>query len=420
MHDSKVRSRLKAQLTKFCAELCGGFKKPLTKFVSEMLYGIQSSQDVKLSNIGRALGEDIPLIRTEKRLSRNLKHAQLEAELTKKLVEMASTRIEQDTVLALDLSDIRKEYAQKMEHLATVWDGSTGETHPGYWLVDVTAAKVHGSEIVPVCQKLFSTEAKEFRSENAEILSVVDAANRFLNGRGIWTMDRGCDRKKLLEPLLDKGLRFVIRAVGDRMVRDRRGRLRNVAEVAAGCRLRHQARVVKIDKGQEKTHELRYGTEPIRLVGRDESLWLVVIAGFGEQPIMLLANLKLRARDSESVWWAARIYWTRWKIEETFRFVKQSYNLEDIRVMKYRRLKNLVVLVTAAAFFAATYLGQQMKLRILAEKLLVISRRFFGVPPFRFYALADGIRRLLSGSAFQPTEKSPPDAQLELALIWQA
>jgi hypothetical protein len=34
--------------------------------------------------------------------------------------------------------------------------------------------------------------------------------------------------------------------------------------------------------------------------------------------------------------------------------------------------------------------------------------------------LADGIRRLLSGSAFQPTEKSPPDAQLELALIWQA
>ena len=105
--------------------------------------------------------------------------------------------------------------------------------------------------------------------------------------------------------------------------------------------------------------------------------------------------------------------------QETFRFVKQSYNLEDIRVMKYRRLKNLVVLVTATAYFAATFLGQKMKLRILTEKLLVISQRFFGIPPFRFYALADGIRRLLSGSAFQPTQKSPPDAQLELALIWQ-
>ena len=101
-------------------------------------------------------------------------------------------------------------------------------------------------------------------------------------------------------------------------------------------------------------------------------------------------------------------------------FLKQSYNLEDIRVMKYCRLKNLVVLVTAAAYFAATYLGQQMKLRILAEKLLVISQRFFGIPPFRFYALADGIWRLLSGSAFQPPQESPPDAQLELTLIWPA
>ena len=420
MHDSKVRSRLKAQLTKFCAELCGGVSKPLGKFIGQMLYGIQSSQDVKLSNIGRALGEDIPLIRTEKRLSRNLKHAELETELTTRLVEMASTRIQQDTVLALDLSDIRKEYARKMEHLAPVWDGSSGAVHSGYWLVDVTGAEVHGSEIVPLCQKLFSTKAKEFSSENAEILSVVDTANRSLNGRGIWTMDRGCARKKLLEPLLDKHLRFVIRAVGDRMVRDRRGRLRSMAEMAAGCRLRHQARVVRIDKGQEKTYELHYGAEPFRLIGRDEPLWLVVVAGFGEQPILLVTNLKLRARDSESVWWAARIYWTRWKIEETFRFVKQRYNLEDIRVMKYRRLKNLVVLVTAAAYFAATYLGQQMKLRILTEKLLVISQRFFCIPPFRFYALADGIRQLLSGSRFDPGQESPPDLQLELALVWQA
>ncbi len=95
MHDSKVRSRLKARLTKFAAELCGELPKPLAKFVAQMLFGIQSSQDVKLSNIGRALGEAIPLIRTENRLSRNLKHAELEAELTTKLVEMASARIQQ-------------------------------------------------------------------------------------------------------------------------------------------------------------------------------------------------------------------------------------------------------------------------------------------------------------------------------------
>ena len=118
----------------------------------------------------------------------------LEAALTAKLVQMTSTRMQQDTVLALDLSDIRKEYAQKMENLATVWNGSTGELHQGYWLLDVTAAEIQGSEIVPVCQKLFSVEAKEFRSENAEILTVVDQVNRHFEGRGIWTIDCGASR----------------------------------------------------------------------------------------------------------------------------------------------------------------------------------------------------------------------------------
>ena len=106
--------------------------------------------------------------------------------------------------------------------------------------------------------------------------------------------------------------------------------------------------------------------------------------------------------------------------QETFRFLKQSYNLEDIRVLKYWRLKNLVVLVTAAAYFVATFLGQKMKLRILCEKLLIISQRFFGIPPFRFYELADGIKRILSQTSFDPPQQTPPSLQMELLLGWQA
>jgi hypothetical protein len=49
----------------------------------------------------------------------------------------------------------------------------------------------------------------------------------------------------------------------------------------------------------------------------------------------------------------------------------------------------LVLLVTAAAYFAATFSGQKLKLKILCEKLLIISQRFFGIPPLRFYVLAD-------------------------------
>ena len=419
MQDSKLRSRLKAQLTKFSSELCAGLSRPLQKFVGQMLFGIQASQDVKLSNVARSLKEEIPLIKTEDRLSRNLKAVELEAELTPQLAAMASHRVSANTVLCLDLSDIRKEYAKKMEYLAPVHDGSTGEVHAGYWLCDITGAEVNGSEIVPLYQKLYSAEAPEFTSENAEVLAGVDLVRTHTQSRGIWAVDRGGDRKKLLEPLLDRHERFVIRSTGKRFVIDRKNVKRSVAELGAQCRLRYQARIIKIEDGQEKTYDLRYGVEPIRLPGRDEQLYLVVVAGFGEELMLLLTNALDRARDSQSLWWIVQIYLTRWKIEETFRFIKQSYNLEDIRVMKYQRLKNLVVLVTAAAYFAATFLGQKMKLRILCEKLLIISQRFFGIPPFRFYALADGIMKILSQTSPSPPELSLPSLQLELLLGWE-
>jgi hypothetical protein len=383
-----------------------------------MLFGIQASQDVKLSNIARSLKEEIPLIKTENRLSRNLKAEELESELMPQLVKMGRQRIETNTVLALDLSDIRKEYAQKMEHLAVVRDGSTGELHPGYWLCDVTAAEVHSSEIVPLYQKLYSVKAEDFTSENAEILAAIDLVRAHTQGRGIWAIDRGGDRKKLLEGLLEREERFVIRSTGKRSVIDRRKLRGSVAEVAGKCRQRYQARIIKIQDGVEKTLELRYGVEPVRLPDRDEKLLLVVVSGFGQQPLMLLTNVST-ARDSSTLWWIVEIYLTRWKIEETFRFIKQSYNLEDIRVLKYQRLKNLVVLVTAAAYFAATFLGQKMKLRILCEKLLIISQRFFGIPPFRFYALADGIRGVLAQSRPNAPPEPASSRQLELMLAWE-
>ncbi len=153
----------------------------------------------------------------------------------------------------------------------------------------------------------------------------------------------------------------------------------------------------------------------MHLPGRQEPLPWVVVAGFGQAPLRLLAHLGT-VRDSQSLWWIVPIYLTRWKIEETFRFVKQSYNLEDIRVPRYQRLKTLVLLMTAAAYFATAFLGPKLKLKILCEKLLIISQRFFGIPPFRFYALADGISTILSRGTASPPADPLDNLQLELLL----
>jgi hypothetical protein len=42
VQDSKLHSRLKAQLTKFTQELCRSLSRPHQKFVGQMLFGIQA------------------------------------------------------------------------------------------------------------------------------------------------------------------------------------------------------------------------------------------------------------------------------------------------------------------------------------------------------------------------------------------
>lgn len=112
---------------------------------------------------------------------------------------------------------------------------------------------------------------------------------------------------------------------------------------------------------------------------------------------MLLTDLPMR-RNREVLWWVVAAYLTRWRIEEAIRFVKQSYDLEDIRVLTYQRLRNLAVLVNAVAFFTAVVLGTRIKLDILATHLLTAAKRLFGIPNFRLYALADGIREVCARS----------------------
>ena len=104
-----------------------------------------------------------------------------------------------------------------------------GALHPpgraavrGYWLCDVTGADLTRSGMVPLLQKLRAVKAKDFTSENAEMVKVVVLIRTHTQGRGIWDVDRGGDLKKLLERiLLGRGERFVIRSAGKRPVIDR-------------------------------------------------------------------------------------------------------------------------------------------------------------------------------------------------------
>ena len=89
-------------------------------------------------------------------------------------------------------------------------------------------------------------------------------------------------------------------------------------------------------------------------------------------------------------------YITRWRVEETIRHVKQAYNLEDIRLLRYRHLKNMAAIVLATAYFCMTWIGNSDKRALIAKSITDASLRIHELPDFHFYAIADGIRILLS------------------------
>ncbi len=121
----------------------------------------------------------------------------------------------------------------------------------------------------------------------------------------------------------------------------------------------------------------------------------MVVKGYGEEPLMLLTNLEV---DRVGALRVLEIYLTRWKCEESYRFIKQAYNLEDVRVLSYTALRNMMVLVQAVFYFISVELGKKLKLNILLKKIYEKAKRFFEIPDFRQYAIADGIYRILFAS----------------------
>lgn len=392
MNPTRVARNLRVRIGRFSGDLSEGLCVAAQRFVSQMVYGIQAAESVLLTEVGRTLEEEIPLRKTEWRLSRNLQRPELEPTVLENLLRMASSRVGRDTLLIVDPSDLSKKYAKKMEYLGTVRDGSEHDLAQGYWTLHIVGCEVGSDGMVPLYQRLWSTQAPGHRSENDEILRGIDTVSAHMGGRGLWVMDRGGDRINLLGPLLDRELRFLFRLVGNRSV-VYNGQTLLASEVALGCPALHAKTIVRLDEGKEKVCGLRFGFRRVRLPERGEPLCLLVVRGLGAQPLMLLTNEPLN-RSYKCLWHMVQAYLKRWGIEETIRYAKTCYDLENVRVLNYRGLQNLMPLVLAAMYFAACVLDHDARLRVMAGFVERAAKRLFGIPDFKYYALADGMRAI--------------------------
>ena len=388
--DILIRKKVNEQLVKFSDKLSEGLKKTKKKFIHQMLFGIQASKDIKLSEISRSLDEEIKLIKTENRLSRNIQEPTLGEHINDKVLQQAKNRIEQDTVLAVDITHIHKPYAQKMDFLTRVWDGMKKEAVNGYWVLEIIGANIYDEYLLPLYSELYSQDADGFKSENRQILKAIATVNRYSKGKGIYVIDRGADRKELIKSMLLDNLRFIIRIKQERLYLLGNNRKKKAEDIAERFIEYNQRYKLEIDnQGFKEKRVVELGKKKVKIPQIKEELWLVAIKGFGDKPMLLLTNV-----DKNPIL-ILEMYLTRWKVEESIRFLKQEYNLEDVRVRSYPGLRNTVSFLLAVFYFLSVYLGRKLKLNILLKKIYEKAKRFFQIPPFKHYALADGIFRIL-------------------------
>ena len=407
MNNSTIAWKTRAQLDDFMVKMFHGFPKPQNKFIRDMVYGIQATGDTIITDIARAVAPEDKHRNVENRLSRNLQAEGLHEKIRDAIQADAVRFIDRNTLVIYDPTDVCKPHSYKMEKLSLVRDASRSSkenvvTTRGYHGCMAVACKSGARKTVPLDLKIWSSLAEGHKGENEEVLDVMRAVDRATDGRGIRVYDRGGDRPAFYDYQLDNARKFITR-MNQRDLWSWKATKSN-EWLAGQCVMRYKA-VVRFDSHGKETNQLiEFGAMPVRLPWRDEELRLVVVKGFGRKPMMLLTNLAVNEKAQaegkdgtdcsyKSLWQVVEGYLTRWRIEETIRFVKQCYGFEHIRVMSYASWRNMSAIVLATTYFTAAWLGRGVRKDVLVAHIEHMHQRFNEVPEFFLYALAAGIKR---------------------------
>ena len=389
-HYTTLSSNLKRGILTFSKRISEGLSRPEYKFVSQMVYGLLCSQSCHLSKISRALNENILLKKTIERLSRNLAAFSKSDMLLNRYVSQIKRSFSDRAILIVDDGDITKPCSTKMEGLRIVHDGSTGINRPGYHMLDVTALTPEHKAPIGVYTRVYSAGEDTFISGTDETLKALRFLRVHFSRNNVRAFDRGFDANAFIEDLLKHKEKFVIRVRSDRNV-IYKGETTKTAKLAERFKGKY---VLRFKKRNGKLVDCKISIVPIRMCFLpDVELNLVICHGLGQEPMMLLTNLK--SDDDRISVTVTKVYLLRWRIEEFHGFKKQQFGFEDFRVRSLNAIRTLDLLLTIAIGYIGL-MSERSDDKLIAMELIIISKRIYDVPRFRFYALADGIYVVLS------------------------
>lgn len=391
---NRLGYEIKRDLTNFSTKISQGLKRPQQKFVHQMLYGILAGNKVHLREIARSLKEDIRLKKTIDRLSRNLNTFSEKQSVMQDYLSLVKQHIKEDyAVIVIDHSDIAKSESRKLEALSEIRDGSTREITQGYLTIEAAVLSETGKMPLAVYEKVFSAAEKGFISQTYENLCCLKALSKNFSPKCVRTLDRGFDANDYYRYFLKRGEHFVIRKRKNRNV-IYNGTTCNIMDVAS--KYKGNDRMDFKDRNG-KTLQCKMSCIPVRLCEfPSRELTLVAVYGFGAEPMLLLSSLEMQEKK-RLCHIVAEVYLMRWRIEEYFKFKKQQFELEDLRVMSLHSIRNLNLFATLAAGYIGLTASVHAQSIFLME-LQECSRRIYEVPKFNLYALGYAIERVLSMS----------------------
>ena len=324
-----------------------GMTRPQQKTIAEVVRGLFTAGEPILTHL--AQNPDITAKKQAEKYSYHLGNVALTQRVEDLALRKIASTMRRNTVIAYDCTDINKDEAEEMENMGGIWDGSEGRGGQGYELHGIgvngmlLSLRVHDSDVKTHPQTRFET---------MERISTV------LGKKGIWVLDRGNDSLMFYHDLRHTlNVRFIARAKDNR----------KVVLVKTGER-------VSITDLPEGRHTVHLMGEKQNMIDRDVYLLVVRRLKDHHQPLRLLAQLDGNEFSDMQI---VMMYLERWGIENIFRSSKVCFGLEAIRVLKFRKLCNLVALVHLVLVLSVSLFRMiQKSTYTLVVALLQIYRNF--------------------------------------------
>lgn len=388
---NRLAYELKRDISNFSNKISIGLKRPKMKFITQMIYGLLEGNKTHLSEIARSLKEPITLKKTIERLSRNLHDFDDGMKIMDNYINLVKENIKDDySVIIIDNSDIAKPYSKKTEALTDVHDGSTGEIVKGYQTIEAAVLTSNGKMPLPVYEKVFSAAEKGFISETHENIQCLKSLSAHFGNKCIRTLDRGFDANEYFRYFIKNNERFVIRLKMNRNVIFN-NKTQNVLDVAN----KYKGNYCLKFKGKDKKDiDCKISYIPVSLCEfPKQDLTLIVVYGFGKIPMMLLTNLNSPEKKKLSLL-VTKVYLMRWRIEEYFKFKKQQFDFEDIRVLSLKSIRNFNLIVTITVGYIGIMTSEKTDC-IFFKELKECSKRIYDIPKFIYYAIGYAIENIL-------------------------